>query len=287
MTPEQRLLSCQVSKTEVEKMTTSALVETVVKYPYLVNMLAFDSIEYGIEAVSSYFPGLKVLLERPDATQELTNYYNREISEEFLTESQKKEEDLIQLYILKLLEVLSFRAENGTSQLRLGSATVRTPRNTPVSVTIYEAWIEIAAHNSWMDLQFLSELAAQNYASAADYGWSTRFPNAVMLDTYNYYNCFSYAFYMPATTNRYWMDDPSAYMTDGSYVTTSYASANNRVTYVGSYGNIAHAGIVNSVSGNSITVTSKWAYGGLYRHSVYDCPFYIGYASSVRYWAAA
>ena len=31
------------------------------------------------------------------------------------------------------------------------------------------------------------------------------------------YNCHSYAWYSTSSSNTYWMNDPSAYMTDGSY----------------------------------------------------------------------
>lgn len=74
MTPSQRQASCEVSVEEVENMTTAALVETVINYPYLIDIYAFDTLEQGIEWVSMYFPGLPELLSRGDAIDELQKY---------------------------------------------------------------------------------------------------------------------------------------------------------------------------------------------------------------------
>lgn len=74
MTPEERRASCAVSRAEVENMTTTALLTTVLDYPYLIDMLAFNSLQAGIDAVSSSFPGLPEFLARKDARQELEKY---------------------------------------------------------------------------------------------------------------------------------------------------------------------------------------------------------------------
>lgn len=74
MTPHQRLAASSVSRQEVERMTTDALVETVLNYPYLVDMYAYNTIELGIEQVSRYFPGLSELFSRPDAITSLQDY---------------------------------------------------------------------------------------------------------------------------------------------------------------------------------------------------------------------
>ena len=45
MTPEEREDSCEVSLSEVQDMTTDALVETVLNYPYLINIYAYESLD--------------------------------------------------------------------------------------------------------------------------------------------------------------------------------------------------------------------------------------------------
>ena len=72
--PEERYEACAVSESEVQGMTTRALVETVLNYPYLINIYAYDSLSLGIEEVSEYFPGVQELLNRSDATEALEEY---------------------------------------------------------------------------------------------------------------------------------------------------------------------------------------------------------------------
>lgn len=77
MTLEERLESCAVSQAEVKGMTISALVETVLNYPYLLNVYAYNSIDEGIQMVSSYFPGLPELVSRSDGAEALQAYCNQ------------------------------------------------------------------------------------------------------------------------------------------------------------------------------------------------------------------
>lgn len=77
MTLEERLESCAVSQAEVKGMTISALVETVINYPYLLNIYAYNSIDEGIQMVSSYFPGLPELVSRSDGAEALQAYCNQ------------------------------------------------------------------------------------------------------------------------------------------------------------------------------------------------------------------
>lgn len=74
MTPSERRASCAVSQSEVEGMTTAALLTTVLDYPYLIDMFAFNSLQAGIDAVSAQFPGLPELLDRNDARRVLKEY---------------------------------------------------------------------------------------------------------------------------------------------------------------------------------------------------------------------
>ena len=49
LTPDERLASCNVTVDEVSNMTTEALAETVLDYPYLIDIYAFNTLEQGIE----------------------------------------------------------------------------------------------------------------------------------------------------------------------------------------------------------------------------------------------
>lgn len=153
----------------------------------------------------------------------------------------------------------------GTSQ-----STVYTPKRTrvPVIVSVREPLTaaQIKDNNMWV---------------------MRGYPSAVMLrGSTGKYNCHSYAWFNQATSNNVWMNDPSAYMRDGSYrrvVSTGYVStvpsaapANPRVYYVG--GN--HSGIRYS----STRVVSKWGVYGLMRHA----PNYTPYSTTtgLTYWTS-
>lgn len=65
-TLDEKIAACYVDEDLMKNMTTSALLETVLNYPLLVNIYAFDTIETGIESVSSYFKGIEILKQRED-----------------------------------------------------------------------------------------------------------------------------------------------------------------------------------------------------------------------------
>lgn len=71
---EERREACKVDLQVLDKMTTEALVETVIKYPLLVDMYAYNSIEEGLLHVGQYFQGVDVLSTRSDAIEELQAY---------------------------------------------------------------------------------------------------------------------------------------------------------------------------------------------------------------------
>jgi hypothetical protein len=51
-----------------------SLVETVLDYPLLGNMWAFDSLKAGFDSVLSYFNGLQELVNREDAVEYLAAF---------------------------------------------------------------------------------------------------------------------------------------------------------------------------------------------------------------------
>ena len=126
------------------------------------------------------------------------------------------------------------------------------------------------------------------------------FPYATRISTATRkYNCHSYAWYSSSTSNSYWMDDPSAYYKDGSYVEVTTPKSGDIICYFDDNGtpnnfsddiNI-HSGIVlsydssispNGVCGtsNQVVVRSKWGAYGLYEHNGDYCPYVSKYSDS-------
>ena len=157
---------------------------------------------------------------------------------------------------------------------------VYTPHHTSVPVIYGYNWADhgITASDAYNEM--ISQL--ENYPSAYQVpGFGV---NPV-------YNCHSYAWDL----SNCWMYDPSAYITDGSYIGT-YPIVNCKVTYTNSAYNsvlpIIHSGVVTlaGTTPSNIYVVSKWGYGGLISHTVLDCPYYQPYVlfnqttSSISYW---
>lgn len=135
---------------------------------------------------------------------------------------------------------------------------VYTPRGSTVSTALDR-------NPEWTQAEKLA-LNAQNAIS---------YPNATyQREASVKYNCHSYAWYSQSP-NLHWINDPSLYMTDGSYRQTSLITGAKVHYYNGD-----HSGIVTNPNGP--IVTSKWGKLALYTHALNDCP----YATGVRYYTS-
>ncbi len=80
---EEKLEACQIPEEIVSKMTTEALVESVMNYPMIIRLSGglwggFESgREYAFNKVKSEFNGLQELCNRADAKDELVKYGER------------------------------------------------------------------------------------------------------------------------------------------------------------------------------------------------------------------
>lgn len=157
------------------------------------------------------------------------------------------------------------------SSLSYSLTTVYTPKGTAVTVI---------QHDSDYDPL---EIKKANLKCAIE------FPDAVMLDgATQYYNCHSYAWYRSMTTNPYWMDDPAAYYTDGSYYEVTQPQVGDIICYYDAWDQNLHSGAIVSVSStstdlSSITVESKWGGYGLYCHAADYCPYVSAHGGTMAY----
>ncbi|HEX9059614.1 MAG TPA: hypothetical protein VF941_05505 [Clostridia bacterium] len=328
-TKQELLDVLQIPNDILHKMSTDALVDTVLKYPFYMDIYCYNSAQDGFKAMSQNFNGFGELLSRPDVGESLIRHYSnmevfndeRNISSsngvhelsnlEILlgqkkvveslpdTQKQKLRDLAYEKYSKKRLakniygvtadafyqtiksepipndirtELLNIddsdRSINavGVNAPDLSYATVKTPKGTSVTVSVK------------------AEMTFNEFYECNKYT-STSYPNATKIaDPTNNYNCHSYAWYSASTSNPYWMQYPSAYMTDGSYSSTDLqsVSAGNKIYYP--YG--GHSGIVyyrpyGPVTLGSISVTSKWGGCGLMRHAANYCPYST---SSVSFW---
>jgi hypothetical protein len=72
---DEMLQACQIPESILKDMSTAGLVETVLNYPLLLDYMAYDSRQYGLDMVVSHFNGLQELFNREDAGTELLARY--------------------------------------------------------------------------------------------------------------------------------------------------------------------------------------------------------------------
>ena len=241
--------------------------ETVLLNPFLIDIRAYENIDVGFDAVSSYVDGLEELAARSDYSDLIADYcYAGDVADENINIESRIE--LLKCFTAEkrawsagLYQVRS--AENGGT-----SSSVTTPNGSRVSVLVGRKYSYYAL--SVQDVEADQTDLLSNYPSAT----IVRNVSSTSSVCTASYNCHSYAWHWTAATNTCWMPDPTLYMTDGSYSQRSGYAVNAKVYYSSSTTNAIHSGIVTSVptSGQAV-VTLKWGYYGVIRHKVYDCPY--------------
>lgn len=131
----ERIELCQIPEDILPLMTTGALARTVIAYPFMVDMYAWDSTSIGYKVVALTFNGLQELERRPDGLSVLTMLLQESArtSDEFFSRS----------YINTIINEMSAGETSNIS----GGATatcVYTPNNSAVPAIEGLAW---ADHN--------------------------------------------------------------------------------------------------------------------------------------------
>lgn len=253
-TLEERVRACEIPDYILSVLTTEALVESVVDYPLIVYMFAYDTTQMGYEKVISYFNGLQELATRTDALEKLQEYIyrqnsnilKRDIAEtilENLTESNNQD----------LFSVFALMAETHYDYTPNGSRIALIYNMTYADHGTTQA--DVSSENATYSLLHSSAVAYGNINPA--------------------YNCHSYAWYNASTNNKYWLNGTyvTSYITDGSYRQVPSPAVGDVVLYE----NGDHSGIYKG----SGYVMSKWGKCGLYYHPLTDCPYTV---TGITYW---
>ena len=264
-----------VEQEEAERMTTPALLTTVLNYPFLVDMYALGvspsggfadngifAISNGIECVAELFPPLKELINRNDAVRAIDNWL------ELFDDA----DDLKRGCAVDIKQSILFLSNVSPAHLvDPGSGKPVDLLQTPRGSTVYGirgmTWANHGTTHEYA--RMLSQWYADNLG-------------VTMISPPNpEYNCHAYAWHSTSPSSVHWINDPSPYIRDGSYFSVSTPSIGMIITYQDSAsGNYSHSGIITGSGG---IVTSKWGCLGVFRHEIANCP-YTATASTVRYW---
>lgn len=316
---------CQIPDEVLAKMPTSALVETILFYPLGMDMFAYDDVAIGYKVVAEHFNGLQELETRDDAAEELIAAYVDAVPAKVLRGTSEQVNDASGVYLLSALlgqDVYQQKMNkvdvdtlaslcSGISEPNEPDVLVHDVGTTATPVSFY-AYMPYGGTPKTVSTPNKGSVAA-NYDSECGEVWvysdgqqRVRYTysdipstyktemNEYVEDTYGLtpdrqptvkYNCHSYAWYSTSSSNKYWIDYPGAYLTDGSYdeVGKMQVEVGGRIVYYDTinetYGTPTHSAKITSIreltkSKRNFTVISKWGMMGLYEHSWATCPYY-------------
>lgn len=287
--------SCQIPEQLLRNMSTEDLAQTVLKYPLLPNMLAYDAYEEGYNEVKNSFNGLQELVSRENAGSILYQMY--------LKIGQIKIDNYLDAACLEILlnqnDFINTMKDNERQSLKEEAQNMFSNQHT----TVLE---KMTGNENDDTVAFASKLYILSpggsmifYRQNEEMSWAQRMANDLYIrDTYPNvkelqgstakYNCHAYAFFLPSKEVDIWIDDPSPYMEDGSYRQVTSPTSDDIICYnnnddvVGTTkGN--HSGRVKSASGYDITVVSKWGDYGLYEHDK-NYSIYSSERTRYSYW---
>lgn len=263
----------EISQNELEHMTTMNILDKVLDFPYLgLFLYAYDNVEIGLIAMKEQYSVYKVLSERDDLQLALYSKYN-ELSEQrenpFISQQMINELDE-NLLVISILQdqnysgFSTFAVQEVPFDINYSFAkNTYTPRNSAV-----------ALHAAERNLNNTEQSLISEAIETLPY-------SITMLSLpSSKYNCHSYAWITDNDRTYYWMNDPTKFMTDGSYVLESSPSIGSRVYYQPVnvngmlFGN--HSALVTQSASNvgDFVVQSKWGKWGLYEHKIKDCNYY-------------
>ncbi len=249
----------------LNSMSTSMLLETVLKYPLLGDMFAWTTVDEGYLMLCKQFNGLSELVTRVDLEECLLQFDSNQISNWEMEEFEKK----ISLAALNVIKKHQDIDNNiNTASPQWSRVYVYTPAGSAVAAVLgmTTALIE----------EYVDEETKEAYYAKA-------FPNAIKLrDATSDYNCHSYAWYSQSASNKYWIVNPGVYMIDGSYIQVATPYVGDVVMYENTTllepDRYVHSAIVSTVE-----CVSKWGPYGLYRHSLEECPYSME-SDRITYW---
>ncbi|MDO5124653.1 MAG: hypothetical protein Q4D44_08340 [Eubacteriales bacterium] len=236
--------------------STEELLKAVLEYPLIFDIYAYNDYETAINRLSVHCTALNLFLNRRDAKETINSFMQRNNAVESINAP-----ECIKDTASATLEILNDYINSCSVTDSRATIYVQTPNGSNVQVFQY-------TELSQSEINRLNALARATYPQAQYVSTATQ-----------KYNCHSFAWYKSNTSNTYWMNDPSLYMSDGSYTSTSYISSASKVHYPSD----KHSANVYDATGNSISnalVKSKWGAGPLMIHKVHYCP----YSGGVTLW---
>lgn len=243
----EKVALCNIPDYVINTITDQELIDLVLDYPLLIDVYAYSSFEEGVKKVAEYFPALEKAVNNKlinsSSLSIVSNKCNNIIPSYF-------KRDFMNSYYKNEIKTIDNKSKD--SVIYTG---VYTPRNTYVPCIMAGEFLSPTTKDE-IKKEIKAAYPNCNYISEA---------------TTNY-NCHSYAWHKMSTSNKLWMEDPSAYMTDGSYTYVGNIPTTNYQRVYYDYKDNEHSGVVIDYS--TLEIQSKWGQLPLMSHNVYDCPYF-------------
>ena len=275
-------------------LSTEELVEEILFENKMAEMYLFDNLQTGIAYYKTHNELFIELVSRNDCGAKLISIHNALLGSseeqalniarlllqqyEIYSKLSLEEKNIVDSF-QSILTVVEINATQPLSDTE--SSYVYTPNGSAVAVKE----LDYITEDANLDSNYIANAAANYGVISTISGPTTK------------YNCHSFAWYSQNyDLNCYWMDDPSTYYSDSSYISSDAAENYILCYYAKMYYTLldgtlisdivtvnSHSAIITHVGSNfnkndistldSIMVTSKWGAWGLYEHYGDDCPY--------------
>lgn len=287
-----------IPREQVDTLNTGELLELVLNYPFIGDVYAFNTVDDGLETIRQRFEPLDELLKREDISEVvylkyLDNRYTDIAKKELVNEEY---ETSLKINILEILlekdEVYAQLTDSQINQIVKKAVDIENEINIESEFAQEgsefkdnfdkEALARSAGvytpRGSYVSVLVRGEQLSSGRKNQINSHFDKTYPKATRLrSATTNYNCHSYAWYSTSSNNKYWMNDPSPYKTDGSYRNVGFlpTASGQKLYYPVSGG---HSAIVNSTGSSiwDVNMTSKWGEAGLYRHNYGNDPYSVG-----------
>ncbi len=288
---EEKVAVCRIPDNILVDMTDEQLLQAVLDYPLIYDIFVYDDIETGVRNIEDICDAYAELLQRDTALDTLmASVHERKEFGIPVTAEEEIENDIVASLVLfqdefqnkltmeEMEDVASlscmidvndvYEVEEDASLYPL-STGITTPNGTKVAYLTRTCIHLSSTYHQTLDADIVSEYGVTLISTGSCK-----------------YNCHSYAWYSQSESNKYWINDPSAYMTDGSYTkvfsgttsTSSINAAKGDIVFYGSTSDLSstHSAILtSSASGSPMatrTAKSKWGICGVFSHTITNVP---------------
>jgi hypothetical protein len=106
-TTKQKIDACQIPESILSNMSTYDLLETCLNYPFNIDLLSYNQIQDGFNAIRENFNGWRELLQREDLGTQVLKKYSTMIPDSMINQQYPGHDFLVMETLLKQDEVIS------------------------------------------------------------------------------------------------------------------------------------------------------------------------------------